>query len=210
MSDAKNENQNPILEGLMERRTVFLEGEINSDSITDVGSRLLELQIRSTDPINLVINSGGGSLYAARQLCDQMKVMMTAPVRGIAFGECGSSATFVMLHCSSRVASPYSRFLIHSGNLGEIDMPIGRTSSKVAEQLLADIKATEDVVIQLYVDHLTPKEWEKKEVSADDKKLFVQSLIDRGDQRFNEWLSAEEAVKVGMIESVVSGKLDIF
>lgn len=208
MSDEKEKN--PILENLMERRTVFLEGDITHDSISDVCSRLMLLQTHSSDRITLMINSGGGDLYAALQLCDQMKVFMTAPVRGIAFGDCGSSATFVMLHCKERYSTPYSRFLIHSGNLGGVDIPVGRTSSRIAEQLLASVKSTEDQVINIYADHLTPKDWKNKKISSEKKREFVQRLIDRGDQRFNSWMSATEAVEIGLIDDVCSSKLDIF
>lgn len=194
----------------MERRTIFLEDDVTPESISDVGSRMLFLQTESSEPITLLINSGGGDLYPALQLCEQMKIIMKAPVRGIAVGECASSATFIMLHCAERYGTPYSRFLVHSGNLGGIDVPIGRASREVAEQLLADIKATEEQVTNLYIDHLTPAEWKAGEVDRNEKRQFVQKLIDRGDQRFNGWLSAEEAVHVGLIEDVYKVKLDIY
>ena len=194
---------NPILEGLMERRTVILEGDIDHGSISEVSVRLLELQTQSNDQITLMINSGGGEIYPALQLCDLIQTLMSAPVRGIAIGECGSAATFIMLHCSQRLGFPYSRYLLHSGNLGGIDLPIGRATSKVASQLLADVTATEKLVTGIYTDMLTPKSW-RKSTSGAQKKEYVQSLLDRGDQRFNEWMSVQEAIEVGLVEKVVT------
>lgn len=196
--------QNPILEGLMERRTVILEGPINHDSISEVSVRLLELQTQSNAEITLLINSGGGEIYPALQLCGLMQTLMSAPVRGVAIGECGSAATFIMLHCTQRLGFPYSRYLIHSGNLGGIDVPIGRATAKVASQLLDDVTATEKLVTGIYTDMLTPKVWNEKSVTDAKKRQYVQSLLDRGDQRFNEWMSVQEAIDVGLIEKVCS------
>lgn len=206
----KEEKQvNPIHEGLMKRRTVTLSGEINHESMTDAGQRLIQLQMQSNDRINLIIDSGGGGAGAALQLCDVINTVITAPVRGIAFGTCGSAATFIMLHCHERIATPYSRFLVHSGTRSRISIPINQTTSENLEQLLHEVKSVEEMVIKLYMEKLRPDHWTGKETNKV-KREFVEKLISRGDQRFDEWMSAEEAVKIGLIERVVRDKLDIF
>ncbi len=202
-------SSNPIFDGMMDRRTVILSGEINHASTGEVGQRLISLQMQSDSPINLIIDSGGGSMDAALRLCDLMTTVLTAPVRGIALGECGSAATFVMLYCIERIGTPYSRFLIHSGTRSKITIPINQTTSENLGQLLRDVEATEEMVMKLYMNRLTPKKWSGK-TSNKDRRAFVRKLIARGDQRFDDWMSAEEAVQVGLIESVFTGKLDIF
>lgn len=199
----------PILDGMMDLRTVILSGEINHSSTGEVGQRLISLQMQSNSPINLIIDSGGGSMDAALCLCDLMTTIMTAPVRGIALGKCGSAATFVMLYCKERVGTPYSRFLIHSGTRSKITIPINQTTSENLEQLLRDVKATEKMVTRLYMSRLTPKKW-SGETPDEERRSFVQSLIARGDQRFDDWMAAEEAVEVGLIERVITDRLDIF
>lgn len=210
MSKQKEDGENPVFETFMVRRTVILSGEINHQSIGEVGQRMIALQARSPDRINLVIDSGGGSVDAALRLCDLMSTVMTAPVRGIALGSCGSAATFVMLYCNERISTPYSRFLIHSGTRSKISIPIGQTTSENLEQLLKDVKATEEMVLGLYMSRLTPTSWAKKEPKDEERREYVQRLIDRGDQPFDDWMSAEEAVEVGLITEIVRGKLDIF
>lgn len=200
---------NSILDGMMERRTVILSGEINHSSTGEVAKRLLSLQMQSSNPINLIIDSGGGSMDAALRLCDLMTTIMTAPVRGIALGECGSAATFVMLYCKERIGTPYSRFLIHSGTRSKITIPINQTTSENLEQLLRDVKATEEMVTELYMSRLTPAKWTEQTLKEDRRK-FVHELISRGDQRFDDWMSAEEAVEAGLIERITNDKLDIF
>ncbi len=206
----KNEESSDlILDAMMKRRTVVLGGEITHSSTSDVAKRLISLQMLSNDTINLVIDSSGGSLDAALRLCDLMTVVMTAPVRGIALGQCSSSATFIMLHCNERLGTPYSRFLVHSGTASEIAIPINHTTSENLEQLLHEVKETEETVTQLYMNCLTPAAWTKK-TTNEARRGFVQKLIARGDQKFDEHMSAEEAVRAGLIERVVHEKLDIF
>lgn len=210
MAPSEEQKTNPLVEGLMMRRTVLLTGQINLKNVSDVAQRMLALQMRSSDPITLFIDSGGGDLDAALQLCDVMEIVMTAPVRGIAVGMCGSAATFVMLYCKERCGTPYSRFLIHSGTRREISIPINHTTSESLEQLLKDVKATEEMVLRLYTNRLTPEGWEDGTLSQADKRAYVQGLINRGDQRFDRWLSVGEAVKVGLIQKIITEKLEIF
>ena len=210
MSKQKDEGENSLFETFMARRTVILSGEINHQSIDELGRRMMTLQARSPDRINLIIDSGGGSLDAALRLCDLISTVMTAPVRGIALGACGSAATFVMLYCNERISTPYSRFLIHSGTRSKISIPIGQTTSENLEQLLRDVKSTEKMVLDLYMSRLTPASWAQQKPSDDERRTYVQKLIDRGDQPFDDWMSAEEAVEVGLVTEIMHGKLDIF
>lgn len=207
---ASDQKQNPIIEGLMDRRTVVLEGEIDQENASEIGHRMLMLQMRSSDEINLVIDSGGGSVEAALRLCDIMSTVIVAPIRGIAVGRCGSAATFVMLHCSQRVSTPHSRFLIHSGTIGRISIQINDTTTKNLENLLKEVKRIEEIVVRLYTSKLTPAAWKSNKPSDAKRREFVRKLISRGDQQFDDWLSAEEAVEVGLIEKIVTEKFDVF
>lgn len=213
MSKQKNENEviiGTIPEVFMARRTVILSGEINRQSINDVGQRLISLQAHSTDPINLIIDSTGGSMNDALRLCDLMSIVMTAPVCGIAIGFCGSAATFIMLHCSERISTPYSKFLIHSGTKSNISIPIGQTTSENIEQVLKDVRASEEMVLNLYMRKLTPTAWVDGKPDDEEQRKYVQGLINRGDQNYDDWMSAGEAIEVGLITKITHDKLDIF
>ena len=198
------------MEGLLDRRTVTLVGQITHNSIAEAMRELLELQLQSSSPINLIIDSGGGSTYDSFRLCDFISVVMTAPVRGIAIGQCGSSATFVMLHCSERISTPHAHFLIHSGTHSNIQIPINQTSSENLEHLLSDTKRTEELVLRLYMNRLTPPAWKKKRPTEKVRRAYVQKLISRGDQRFDQMMTAEEAVECGLVTKIIDAKLDIF
>jgi len=143
MSTQDESEKNPIFKTFMSRRTVVLSGEITEQLVDDVRKQLIALQALSPDRINLIIDSVGGDAYQALLLCDLISTIMTAPVRGIALGSCGSAATFVMLHCNERISTPSSRFLIHSGTRSKISVPIGQTTSENLEQLLKEVRSTE-------------------------------------------------------------------
>lgn len=210
MEKTEDPRPNLVMEALKLRRTLVLSGEINRDSMRVLSEQLISLQMISNDRINLIIDSGGGETSPALTFCDLLSALITAPVRGIALGSCGSAATFVMLHCNERVSTPYSRFVIHSGMVSQISVPINQTTSVDLEQLLLKVKATEEKVIRLYMNRLTPPAWKKSQPKEAEKREFVRKLIERGDQRFNDVLSAEEAIQVGLVTEIIREKLDIY
>jgi ATP-dependent protease ClpP protease subunit len=187
-----------VLDIFMQQRTVVLTGLINRESTGEIASRMLILQAQSTDRINLLIDSRGGENNPAMKLCDFMSHVITAPIRGIAMGSCNSAATFVMLHCDERVCTPHARFVIHSGTMGGISISLNDSTPKDLEMLLAESKATTEEIIELYMRKLKMK------------RKAVEALIRRGDQRFNETISAAEAVKIGLVQKIIIGKLDLF
>ena len=190
--------QSTLYDVLMERRTVVLSGSTTRDALSEIGVRLMKLQIESADPINLLIDSGGGDTFAALRLCDFMTYVITAPIHGVAIGTCSSSATFILLHCAKRAATPYARFLIHSATVGGVEIKANESRLVDIERLRAEIATTDETVTRLYMQKLNKTEKEVKE------------LIARGDNRFNDYLSATEALEIGLIEKILDGPLDIF
>ena len=186
----------PVLAGMLKRRTIVLSGEINAELIGDVRRRFLLLQFESSDPINLIIDSPGGSFTPTMELCDLISCVLIAPVRGIAIGSCKSAATLVMLHCAERWGTPHSQYLIHSGST-KISLPVNQSTAARAEELLRELKRDEEAVIRMYMSKL--KKTRKQ----------VLGLIARGDQDFDECMDVYEAKKVGLITHVIQGKLDI-
>lgn len=199
-----------IVDGMMARRALFLSGEINYSKGGELARRLMLLNMESNEPIKLIIDSGGGETFAALTLCDVIETMLTAPVTGIAIGDCGSAATFIMLYCSKRYSTSHSRFLIHSGTRSKVSIPINQTTSESLEHLLREVKSTEERVLNLYMKRLTPRSWIERHVSDDERRAYVRELINRGDQRFDDWISAEEALGAGLIEGIVTDNIGVF
>lgn len=202
--------QIPGKDDLLEFRTIALVGMIDEEMVSDISERLVTLQFESTNPINLIIDSRGGNMVAALRLCDLIDTLLTAPVRGIALGECGSAATFILLHCSERWSTPNSKFMIHSGHVDNVSIPINDATPRNVEDLLSRIKDAEQEIIRIYTDRLTPTVWATKRPRLTARQKFVRELIGNGDRPFTKWLNAMDAVEVGLVERIVRGKLPIF
>jgi ATP-dependent Clp protease protease subunit len=185
-------------DALMRRRTVILQGAIRSQNTKEIAERLMALQVQSNRPITLMINSGGGSVYAALDLCDLITHVLVAPVHAVAVGNCHSAATFIMLHCEKRMCTPHSRFIIHSGTMNGVSLRMDETTEKNLSDLLRDSQSATEMIVRMYMRKLKMG------------KKQVQALINRGDQDFNNALSAQEAMKIGLIQHIETGKLDIF
>ncbi|MDB5244236.1 MAG: ATP-dependent Clp protease proteolytic subunit [Parcubacteria group bacterium] len=195
MDEDKTVNIQDILMG---RRTVALVGEINHKSTDEVAQRLLRLQDESQERINLVIDSGGGENRAALHLCDLLGTVMTAPVRGIAFGSCMSAATFILLHCSERVSTPYTEFLIHSGRTSGISITVNDKTADELQLLADESKANREEMVRLYMAKLKLP------------RKRVDQLVTQGDQRFNRTLNAVQALEIGLIQKIITENLGIF
>lgn len=184
---------------LMEYRTVVFAGKIKREMCGRTLDRLTLLQFRSaSEPIKLLINSGGGDIDAAIDLCDFMDHVLTVPIHGVVIGECSSAATFVLLSCSVRKATQHSRFVIHSGTTGGVEFKMDKMTPKNLTDLTEEATNTAKMVVGFYAQKLGKSTSE------------VEKLIERGDQRFNSALTAQEAMEVGLITQIVEGKLDIF
>lgn len=204
------EQKESIREGLMAHRTVVLVEEVSDKTVWEIINKMFNLQMKSSDPINLIIDSPGGSLTAAFQLCDFIENLFTAPVRGITIGLCASAATLIMLSCNKRLGTRNSKFVIHSSMRSGIGLQNNHTSVENLELLLKDLRTTEEKYIKHYLNHLTPIAWKDGKPSENEQREFVRSLLRRGDQNFDQRMTAEEAVESGLIEEIVEGKLDIF
>lgn len=183
---------------LESKRVVALDGRIDTDMIDNVLEHLLQLQILSNEPITLVINSGGGNSTAALRLCDFIEHVLVAPVHAYVIGECSSAATLILLYCEKRFCTRFSYFVVHSGTLNGVTIPIDNTSPKQVEDLLKEVERDREQAVDLYMSKLRLS------------RKKVERLIARGDQRFNEALHAAEAIEVGLIHEILEDKIPIF
>jgi len=87
-------------------------GEITPDSV-----RQVLFALASRNPINIFLNSEGGSVTDALAIYD---LILHRNVTVIALGQCCSAALLVLLGGSKRLATPHCRFMAHAvGTSGE-------------------------------------------------------------------------------------------
>ncbi|MGC8460687.1 MAG: ClpP family protease [Candidatus Dormibacteria bacterium] len=166
---------------LFEKRIVTLDGPITAASAFMIRHELMVLDQMGTEPITLIINSGGGSVTAGMTIYEVMK-SCRSQIHTVCTGMAASMAAILLASGDKRSAKPNARIMIHNlsagagGNIADI-----RTQVKEMEH-------TEEEMINLMAFHTgrTPEEYRK--------------AIDR-----DNWMSAEQAKEFGLIDSVDFG-----
>ena len=80
----------------LSHRRVFLLGDVTDDSANALIKRLLWLEAASPgEPIEFVINSSGGSLWAGFALFDTLRAV-SSPVHTVCLGRCRSMAAVLL------------------------------------------------------------------------------------------------------------------
>lgn len=100
---------------LLDGRVIFLEDNVDTDSVNKVMKELMVLQKRNKrKPIHLMINSPGGSIYDMFALYDAIQTSK-CPVHTYAFGMAMSAAAIILLSGTKgcRYASENSRIMLH-------------------------------------------------------------------------------------------------
>ncbi len=173
---------------LLEHRTILLSEPITAELAEDITGKLLVLDAEDPKaPIDIYINSPGGSVDAGFAIYDMMR-FITAPVRCICTGLTASAAVVILLAApkKNRLSLPNARILIHQ--------PSGGASGSVAD---IQIEANEILKIRQHINSLIAKE--------------TGQPLERVEQdtRRNYWLSAEESLEYGLISRVIATRKDL-
>jgi len=179
-----------IDEVLLKARRIFFSDAVDSDSAKDAIRKLWYLELTDPGkPILFVINSPGGSVDSGFAIWDQVK-MITSPVSTLITGLAASMGSVLSL-CAApkrRFATPNSRIMIHQPSIGSI---IKGQATDLEIQAKEIIK-TRTALIDLYV-----------EATGKDFKT-IEKAIDR-----DTWMTADEALKFGLLDKVVTSYKEI-
>ena len=172
-----------VFSRLMMDRIIFLGVGIDTDVANIIQAQLLFLE--STDPtadIQLYLNSPGGMVYAGLGIYDTMQ-LVSPDVATICTGMAASMAAVLLTAGAKgkRTALPHSRVLIHQ--------PMGGAEGQASDIEIAarEIKKLKGELYDIISKH------SGKSVKQ------IEKVADR-----DYWMSAEEAVKYGMIDSILS------
>ena len=180
-TDKGSERSYDIFSKLLKERIVFLTGSIHTDSISLVSAQLLHLEAEdSTRPINLYINSPGGSVYDCLSLVDIMEYI-SCPIYTIG-SSLVASAGAVLLACGTkRFATKNCRIMIHQPWAGGIQ---GKVSDLVVE--LKEIETLKDILTDILVNKTKQS---KKKIIEDTEK--------------DKYFSSKEAKDYGLIDEIL-------
>ncbi|MBP7347977.1 MAG: ATP-dependent Clp endopeptidase proteolytic subunit ClpP [Butyrivibrio sp.] len=182
---SRGERSYDIYSRLLEDRIIFLGEEVNAASASVVVAQLLFLEAEDPNKdIHLYINSPGGEITSGMAIYDTMKYIK-CDVSTICTGMAASMGAFLLAGGTKgkRLALPNAEIMIHQ--------PSGGSQGQATE-------------IEIAAKHiLKVKENMNRILSENTGKPFEQVAKDT--DRDN-WMSAQEAVEYGLIDSVVTAR----
>ena len=167
---------------LLQSRIVFIGDTITPELSNTVVSALLSLDSENHEPIKLYINSPGGVVSAGFAIIDTMR-MIASPVETVCVGMAASMAA-VILACGE----PGRRSLLQNSEV-MIHQPLGGTEGQAADIAIVakHILKTKDKIYKM-LSAMTGQTVKRIEHDADR----------------NFWMDAEEAVKYGMADKIIT------
>ena len=173
-------------------KVLYLTGEIDGSSIKTINTQLLQqikednkqdqtLKAFNREPIELYINSFGGSVYDALSLVDII-IHSPTPIHTVCTGYAMSAAFLVFISGSKRFLSPHATLMYHqisqniNGKLGHI------------ETSLAESKRLEQVI-----DHIITE-----------KTKIPLTMLEEHKKNQTDWyISLEEALELGCVDETL-------
>jgi len=183
---SRGERSYDLYSRLLKDRVVMLDGEIGQHTASLICAQLLFLESENPDkPINLYINSPGGSVTAGMAIYDTMQYIRPA-VHTIVMGQAASMGSLLAMcgEPSHRYILPNARHMIHQ--------PLGGASGQATD---VEIQAREllrwkTVLTDIYVKH-TGKPHEQL----------------RSDMERDNYMTATEAVSYGLADKILTTRI---
>ena len=179
----RGERSYDIYSRLLKERVIFLIGPVNDMTANLVVAQLLFLEAENPDKdISLYINSPGGSVTAGMSIYDTMQ-FVKPDISTLCIGQAASMGAFLLAAGAKgkRLSLPNSRVMIHQ--------PSGGFSGQSTD---IQIQAKEIMYLREKLNAILANHTGR---SAEE--------IDRDTERDN-FMSAEESVKYGMIDKVIA------
>ena len=183
----RGERAYDIYSRLLKERVVFLVGPVNEMSANLIVAQLLFLESENPEKdISFYINSPGGSVSAGLAIYDTMQ-FVKPDVSTLCIGQAASMGAFLLAAGSKdkRFALPNSRVMIHQ--------PMGGFQGQASD---VEIHAREILYLRGRLNELMAKHTGK------DVKT-IEHDTDR-----DNFLSAEEAVKYGLVDKVLVSRAE--
>ncbi len=181
----RGERAYDIYSRLLKERVVFLVGEVNDFSANLIVAQMLFLESENPDKdIHFYINSPGGSVTAGMAIYDTMQ-FIKPNVSTLCIGQAASMGSFLLTagEKGKRFCLPNSRVMIHQ--------PLGGFRGQASD-------------IEIHAREILYLKQKLNQMLADHTGQSVET-IERDTDRDN-FLSAEDAVKYGLVDAVLSSR----
>ena len=171
-----------IFSRLLKDRIIVLSDEVNDATASLVVSQMLFLESENPDKdIQLYINSPGGSVSAGFAIYDTMN-FVKCDVSTICVGMAASMGAFLLAAGAkgNRFALPNSEIMIHQ--------PLGGMQGQASD-------------MEIHANHILKTKDKLNRILAERTGQSLEQIIKDTDR--DNFLSAEEAVKYGLIDKVM-------
>jgi ATP-dependent Clp protease protease subunit len=185
IDDEKPENWQELLAGkMLKTRTILLSGEIRKGLAEKTIRQLLLMEAMGNDPVRIFIDSPGGDADAGYAIFDMIR-FIKPPVWTIGMGLVASAAAIIQLAAPKerRLGLPNSHYLIHQ--------PLSGIRGVATD---IEIHARELEKLRAKINSL---------IAEETGNPFEQ--VEKDTDR-DYWMSAQEAVKYGLISKVITNR----
>ncbi len=183
---SRGERSYDIYSRLLKERVIFLVGPVEDYSANLIVAQLLFLEAENPDKdIHFYINSPGGSVSAGLAIYDTMQ-FIKPDISTMCIGQAASMGAVLLAGgtAGKRYALPHSRVMIHQ--------PLGGFQGQASD---FDIHAKEILLIRERLNKILADH-------TGQKMSQIQQDTDR-----DNFMSAEEATKYGLVDEVMSARL---
>ena len=174
---------------LLKERSIFLSDAVTSETAKEVVTSLLTLDSKSKETIYLYLNSPGGEINSGFSIYDTIR-FIDSEVTVITAGLCASIATIINIAvpAANRLSMPNSRFLIHQPLIH------GQVYGQATD-------------LEITANEITKTRKKINELLAKECGQTFEKLVQ--DTKRDYWMSAEEAIKYGLISRIIKTKKEI-
>jgi ATP-dependent Clp protease, protease subunit len=174
-----------IFSRLQAERVVMISGPISDATSSVITAQLLFLESENPEkPVQMYINSPGGSVTAGLAIYDTMRYIKP-DVHTLVLGQACSMGALLLAGGDKRIALPNARIMIHQ--------PSGGFEGTAADMFLQtkEILRLRERLNQILAHHT------KQSVSE------IEKVMER-----DHWMDAEEGRKFGIIDEIVVSRED--
>ncbi|KAF2456879.1 Clp protease-domain-containing protein [Lineolata rhizophorae] len=182
-----------IFSRLLKERIVCLNGHVDDTVSASIVAQMLFLEAENPDkPINLYINSPGGSVTAGLAIYDTM-TYIRSPITTICVGQAASMGSLLLCGGApgSRLALPHASIMVHQPSGGYF----GQASDIAihAKEILR-VRGQLNRIYQRHMKKGKGKDGEEGRYEVEE----IEKLMER-----DYFMGAEEAVQLGIVDRVL-------
>ena len=188
--DTNSHSQDDIFSRLLAERIICLNGPIDDTLSASIVAQLLFLEgDQPASPINLYINTPGGSVTAGLAIYDTM-MYISSPVTTMCVGQAASMGSLILCGGApkKRFCLPHSSIMVHQPSGGFFGQ-----ASDIAIHAKEILRVREQLN-EIYRRHLT------KEHSMEE----IEKLMER-----DKFMGAKEALGLGIVDEILTRRDEV-